>query len=415
MIREAALMFKVSLGLFVAGEAIALAGLAPAPHSQLALVASLLLDRPSDAAYALGLFLAHVHVLHVMYRPARREYAATAIGGIALALLIAARDPLLVSRPARDLALLLCTGLGTASLAVFAWRALFTAGDRRREGVEMLAITGLLQLFSWIGATYLYFTATLHPKTFDAAGYQIDATLGFQPSAVLALIADAVPRFQTLLASAYNAILLGLVALLGLEATSGRRLPVRMLRLYLYSGLAAFALYHLCPIAGPRFLLEGYFPYEMPPPEVFGSEPVVIASNVPRNGMPSMHLATALTLWMNATYVGPKARAGFAVLAGLTGLATLGLGEHYLVDLAAGVPMAVTLQALCTHVLPWRTPARRAALYAFAMVLAWIAAVRFGAAVFLAVPGLAWVAILATLWASARLYGDLARESRFAL
>src|SRR6185369_10818450 len=262
------LMLKVSLCLLVAGEAIAFAGLAPPPHEQF-----LLLLSAGNGLYVFGLFLVHIHFLHVMYRPGWREYAATAIGGLALAALIYALDPLAASRPLRHLALLPLTGLGIASLVAFAWRVGFTDGERRRQGLEMLALAGLLQLFSWVGTTYLFLTSTLHPKTFDAAGYQIDSTLGFQPSVVLALLADAWPWLDHLLTGAYGAILLGLIALLGIEAAWGKRLPVRMLRLYLYSGLAAFAFYHLCPIAGPRYLLESLFPHSVPPASVFAFEP----------------------------------------------------------------------------------------------------------------------------------------------
>ena len=241
------------------------------------------------------------------------------------------------------------------------------------------------------------------------------ATLGFQPSEILALIADRWPVFQNLLAVSYNAILVAFVALLALEATAGKRFPGSMLRIYVACGAAAFALYHLCPISGPRFLLEGYFPHAVPPAEAISLDSTLVRPTA-RNGMPSMHLASSLLLWMNAGYVGRWARAGFALLVGLTVLATLGLGEHYLVDLAAGVPAAVALQALCTRVLPWSSPERRnAALWGAALVAFWIIAVRFGVEAFLAVPGLAWAAMLGTIAACVALYRPLARASRAAL
>jgi predicted membrane-bound spermidine synthase len=182
-----------------------------------------------------------------------------------------------------------------------------------------------------------------------------------------------------------------------------------------FCGIAASLLYHLCPITGPRFLFEGYFPHALPLADTIPLESTIVRPTA-RNGMPSMHFASSLLLWMNAGYVGRWARGVFAVLVGLTVLATLGLGEHYLVDLVAGVPAAVALQGLCTRVLPWQARERRnAVLWGAALLAFWIIAVRFGVEVFLAVPGLIWVAMLGTLAACVALYRPLARASRAVL
>jgi hypothetical protein len=63
----------------------------------------------------------------------------------------------------------------------------------------------------------------------------------------------------------------------------------------------------------------------------------------PRDCMPSMHLAWALLLWMNAR---GRIRPVFAIFAGLTAVATLATGEHYLPDLVAAVPWAWALNRL---------------------------------------------------------------------
>ncbi len=57
--------------------------------------------------------------------------------------------------------------------------------------------------------------------------------------------------------------------------------------------------------------------------------------NAPRNAMPSLHMTWALlALW----YSPRRLLWASAVSVRLTALATVGLGEHYLIDLAAAVP-----------------------------------------------------------------------------
>jgi hypothetical protein len=56
-------------------------------------------------------------------------------------------------------------------------------------------------------------------------------------------------------------------------------------------------------------------------------------------------------------------------------LATLGFGEHYVVDLVAALPYAMALWAICRR--EWATAA-----LAVALTLAWMAALRFGTPLF---------------------------------
>lgn len=70
-----------------------------------------------------------------------------------------------------------------------------------------------------------------------------------------------------------------------------------------------------------------------------------------RDCMPSMHLTWALLLWMNSR---GRIRPVFAVFAGLTAVATLATGEHYLPDLVVAVPWAWALNKLADLILTAR-------------------------------------------------------------
>jgi hypothetical protein len=77
------------------------------------------------------------------------------------------------------------------------------------------------------------------------------------------------------------------------------------------------------------------------------------------------------------------------VFAALTALATLGLGEHYLIDLVVAVPYALAIFAFSSN-----TPERRTPLaVASALVLAWMLYLRTG---WYAAP-LSWALVLGTV------------------
>jgi predicted membrane-bound spermidine synthase len=280
----------------------------------------------------------------------------------------------------------------------------------------MLAAAAIVFVYALSIDSYLLLVARLHPQTYDYIAYLIDGTLGFQPSQAIAVVLRQLSDGDRLLFLSYWTLPYAFAVLFALQLRESARVSVNVYTMLVSSALIALVLYQLCPIAGPRYAFGASFPLSLPASGLLAPQPSIVQAVTPRNGMPSMHLAWAILLWMNAGYVGRWARAVFALLVGLTVLATLGLGEHYLVDLIAGVPAAVALQALCTRVLPWSAPERRKALLGGAGLLAfWILAVRFGVQAFVLVPGLTWVAMLGTLAASVALYRPLARASRAAL
>jgi len=130
-----------------------------------------------------------------------------------------------------------------------------------------------------------------------------------------------------------------------------------------------------------------------------------------RNGVPSMHFAWALLLFLNANLHGARwLRASAAIVLGLNFVATMALGEHFFVDLVIAVPVTVAVQALCMTPLRLNDPLRqRAVVWGIGMWLGWVVALRFGILVFKFAPGLSWIAMIATISASIWLYLPLVR------
>ena len=137
--------------------------------------------------------------------------------------------------------------------------------------------------------------------------------------------------------------------------------------------MSALLLYHLYPVAGPAYAFGGAFPATLPAgTEVDGIRALIVRGA--RNGVPSMHFAWALALWLNSRVLGvPWVRALFAAWLGLTVLSTLAMGEHYFVDLVVAVPLVIGVLALCALDLPWRGARARAFWTGMGLTLVWIA------------------------------------------
>jgi hypothetical protein len=123
--------------------------------------------------------------------------------------------------------------------------------------------------------------------------------------------------------------------------------------------------------------------------------------------MPSLHFAWALiALWHSrlldvATYVATL------ILVVLTFVATLGTGEHFLVDLIVAVPFAVTIQAICVTPLDdmrkrrWLVIALGSAFCAL-----WIAFFRLDPSLIVRIttPAFSWFATIVTVAVSIYLF-----------
>ena len=162
-------------------------------------------------------------------------------------------------------------------------------------------------------------------------------------------------------------------------------LPNRVVRLrYCLTAALGYSVvlcYRFCPAAGPVFLLRSGFPSLAP---VSGIPHRRILPNVVLNAIPSGHVAWALILFLFALMYGSRRlQAGTGVFLLLTAVATLGLGQHYLIDLVLAVPFALGC---------WRLAHRRArsAALAVALLFAWLVLLRGGVALRFP-PALVWM------------------------
>jgi|CXWL01.1.fsa_nt_gi predicted membrane-bound spermidine synthase len=403
MTKDYRIALTITLVMVVFSEVLGITGIIP---GSLGLLKSTLFS--GEWVFYLGNVGLHAFILLTGYlAPSWRPVGRVLLVGVALDIAMLPYLP----APAEFYYLLVAffAGPGLASIAMLltgCWRG---TGGLRQEHLALLGALVLYQCFSPAILSYLYLTGALHPTTFDSVAFRIDASLGFSPSVTVALLFRTHPAAEALPLAAYQLMPFGFSLLYALQVRSRLRWPANVLMLITVSGVLAAILYLTCPITGPKYAFGDSFPYAMRaaadyPMHTTGAPPVA------RNGMPSMHFALALLLWFNARSLHPVVRGVFAIVLGLTFLATLGLGEHYLIDLVAGVSLALTVQAICTRTLPWSHPARRNAMLAGALLTAaWILAVVFAGAAFANIPGLTWALTIATIGVSAALFANLDR------
>jgi hypothetical protein len=204
----------------------------------------------------------------------------------------------------------------------------------------------------------------------------------------------------------YDIILLVIACFYFAQVAGRKRFHVDVVKLFLGTLFVGTMLYHLCPAAGPIYTFGSAFPQHEPPV----SSQMILLTQGPRNAMPSLHLACALLVWWNSRLWGNWGR----VLAGafllLTTFATLGLGEHYLIDLVVAVPFSVAVSAACTGSVPMQSMERRLALAGGGLLtLVWL--LLFRSAVKWA-PGfsiVSWLLVLGTLGISIVLHHRLSK------
>ena len=286
--------------------------------------------------------------------------------------------------------------IGLVCPLLFAYDWKFGPAEERAKNAKLLSFFGLLVLYAFCAEIYLTITSVMQPVTYDTLMYAFDSTLGFQPSQILGKILRSGGKPLVIFGDlAYKSLALFLIAMYGMQIASSSRQPYNALKFLIVSGTAALLVYHLFPVAGPRYIFSAqYFPDNLPSVGEMGLDPLIVQPAA-RNGMPSMHFGWALALWLMARFQSRITQRIYLVNLGLMIFTTLGLGEHYLIDLVVAVPFVLALLAMCVDTLSWQNPLRyRSFLVGIGLYLAWLVALRFGIGIFMAVPGLSWLCII---------------------
>jgi len=302
--------------------------------------------------------------------------------------------------------------LGFGSMVVLAVEAARSTGgecDRKRAALT----AGLLSPVAFMLVGFpLRLTIALHPKTHDHFLYAFDGSLGFQPSFLIGRAFEASPALRLACGVCYDVILLVIACFYIGQIVGKKRFQVDVVKVFLGTLFFGTMLYHMCPAAGPVYAFGKAFPHNEPPSAQVEMQTVAIPQG-PRNAMPSLHFACALLVWWNSRTWRRWARALAWLFWALTTLATMGLGEHYFIDLVVALPFTVAMTAAATSSVPMESAERRLALFGGgALTLMWLALLRSGINWTHVFPALSWSIVVATLVVSIALEQRLARVAK---
>jgi PAP2 superfamily len=166
-----------------------------------------------------------------------------------------------------------------------------------------------------------------------------------------------------------------------------------------YCGSLGAMLYNVFPAIGPRQLFPGDFPlHPHAIAEAMRMHLEAITMKGPRNAMPSLHMAWVLLAWWYSRGTPGWVRAVTLTFLVFTVMATIGTGEHFLIDLIVAFPFALSVRALFSLDLNWKNE-KRVAAFAIGMfgTFAWFWLLRFEANIFWISPLIPWMLAVITI------------------
>jgi len=329
--------------------------------------------------------------IHFWTRPARAErFATLALAAVSTAAFVAASGRYHFDWPST----VACGSFfGLASLAVLAVQTIRLRGAPQKAKLDTLVAGSVFGYSALFIAYILNFTTHLHPRTYDLYLYAADAGYGLPICAWVGQFVGARPILLRACSLVYESLPLAVSLLYAYERSGGRRIPVRVLPAFIGGGAAAYALYNFLPATGPHYIFGAAFPLHLPAAAQAGLH-LVKVGEAARNAVPSMHLACALMIFWACRPLRGWVRAAAGIFLALTVLATIGFGEHYVVDLVAAVPYALTIQSLCAA--RGFEASRLAVWTGIGLTVAWMVLLRFGTPLF-GSPLFTWTATLATV------------------
>jgi hypothetical protein len=299
--------------------------------------------------------------------------------------------------------------LGIASLAVLFFNACVHRGGVRRSYFRDFGAASVVPICAYLTHPALYLTYVVKMRSCDILLYRFDQTLGFQPSILMARFFISWPIFQYISRIVYVGLPAIICVLYAVQRSEKNVFRVNLLKELGIATVAGFLLYVVIPAAGPIFLLGANFP--MHPPSPLGINPHQLAvKDAYFNAMPSLHMTWVILLWWNTSSSRFWIRCLTGFTLAFTVCATLGFGEHYLIDLAVAFPFALTVQAVC---LPDVNALQRcrAAGIGVAMLVVSFFLLKFGVPLFESHTGLSWTFVVAIVVASSLMAAQVLKES----
>ena len=278
-------------------------------------------------------------------------------------------------------------------------------GAERLREFDRTVVIVALPLVVPVTSVGLWLTTQIVERTYDNYFYAFDGLLPIPAARILAQFCASHPWAWAASILVYSCFLLVLCIFTALQWHHYREVPARVLSRWVVATLLGYGLYFCLPGVGPGVAFYGASaPHFDSLPSPYQVELTLLGGfeGAPRNAMPSLHATWAFLIALAALRMAFWVRIFGAFYAIATAIVTLGLQEHYLIDLIVAMPLAVAVHA-GTGLLEQKKETNaqlQAALGGAAMTVAWLFIIPYGTASLRNAPEIASALVLATLAAS---------------
>jgi hypothetical protein len=240
-------------------------------------------------------------------------------------------------------------GLAVASVGFRAFLAVTSRSDERRHHAEALFDSLVPPYFGFVSPVFLACTGVFLPRVADLQMQNASGVLGALPPVLVGRFFAAAPVLKGLCAIVYATLPVGIAVVHAIRLKRDADAPPRMFNAFVLIALFGYPLYFVLPMVGPREAWAALDAHAVFPPAhipAVSDAWIPVEWQVPRNCVPSLHTAWGLSIFLACR--GASRRLFFFGLAwfACTELATLGLGEHWLVDIVVAFPFTFAVDAL---------------------------------------------------------------------
>jgi len=276
---------------------------------------------------------------YVCGAPSIAEGALTAAGGLALLFCPLAHP----SDFAGEAMVRLGAFTGICGVIALSARAIVS---RDKKALDTLGHSLIFIVLGMVLGAMLRAASAMCPYKFDLVLYSVDVRFGLPVSFAMGRLFRGWPLLGQCELVVYHALPLAFAVLYAAHIRRAERGTTDVLAMMCLNAVAGYALYFLYPASGPSYAFGAAFPASPPVPAglLFQAIPL----DGPPNAMPSLHMAGAVLIWWNARHWKYGLAIALAFML-LTAPATLGIGEHYCLDLVVAFPYALAIQAATTR------------------------------------------------------------------
>ena len=254
------------------------------------------------------------------------------------------------------------------------------SGAERGYWIDTFCVSSLIHISALALPFFRDQTKEWLPRILDSRIALLDESFGLQPSSLMAQAFAAVPVLHTFSLAAYSLVQIPIVLVAAVQWRRKAPGDYSILPGFIIASGIGFTCYWLAPAMGPRPYFGYAFPFlHVTADYLANHRQLEINPCFPRNAMPSMHISWAVLVFLYTRGHSAWTRFNAALFVFLTGCATLGLGEHYFMDLIVASSLVLLVRALCAIELTWVSVERlRAIAVGLALLVFWIGAIRFG-------------------------------------